>query len=209
MNTRKIKETLKYQVFHHSCIPVHYSDELHLSILKREAQAFNEKNPSCDSVAQYNYVILPSGRVENLVPAGIYTAHCGLNTGEGKINNDNSISICVSANLDREKMTDLQWKALINEARYQGEHRGLKPARHKDIVATSCPGRNFPYSKLLKEMKVKKLYDDVDEKRWSYPAIEYVSRAGIMTGDEYGFRPKDPVTREELAQVIYNLERKK
>ena len=54
-----------------------------------------------------------------------------------------------------------------------------------------------------------KLYDDVDEKRWSYPAIDYVTRAGIMAGDENGFRPRDPITREEVAQVIFNLERKK
>ena len=59
-------------------------------------------------------------------------------------------------------------------------------------------------------MTTKPLYDDVDPKRWSYPAIDYVTRAGLMTGDgDDKFRPTEPCTREELAAVVYNMERKK
>jgi len=209
MNTRKIKEKLQYIVLHHSYIPIGYDDNTHINILEKESAAFNKRNPTCDSALFYHYVILPSGNVLNRVPAGIYAAHCGKNSGDyGKINNDNSIAICVSARLDQEKMTDAQWKSLVNEVKYQSEKHNLKIVKHSDVVFTACPGRNFPFKRLLKEIKMK-LYDDVDEKRWSYPAIDYVTRAGIMAGDENGFRPRDPITREEVAQVIFNLERKK
>ena len=209
MNTRKIKEKLQYIVLHHSYIPTNYDDSTHINILEKESAAFNQRNPTCDSALFYHYVILPSGNVLNRVPAGIYAAHCGKNSGDyGKINNDNSIAICVSARLDQEFMTDAQWLSLVNEVKYQSKLLNLKIVKHSDVVATACPGKNFPFKRLLKEIKMK-LYDDVDEKHWSYPAIDYVTRAGIMAGDENGFRPQDPITREEVAQVIFNLERKK
>ena len=217
MNTRKIKEKLQYIVLHHSYIPIGYDDSTHINILEKESAAFNKRNPTCDSALFYHYVILPSGNVLHRVPAGIYAAHCGKNSGDyGKINNDNSIAICVSARLDQEKMTDAQWKSLVNEVKYQSEKHNLKIVKHSDVVSTACPGKNFPFKQLLKEIKmekkpiIKKLYPDVDEKRWSYEAIEYVTKAGLMVGDENDmFHPYEPCTREELAAVIYNLERKK
>lgn len=42
---------------------------------------------------------------------------------------------------------------------------------------------------------------------WADAAIEYVKSKGYMSGDADGkFRPRDTLTREELAQVIYNKE---
>ena len=42
--------------------------------------------------------------------------------------------------------------------------------------------------------------------RWSEPAIRQVIDRGIMTGDPDGsFRPRDPVTREELAAVAARI----
>ena len=205
MNSRKIKDKLEYIVLHHSCIPVRYSDDTHLTILQKEVQSLY---PAYDFGGLYHYVILPSGKVYNLVPAGIYAPHCGLNSGEWRITNDNSISICVSADLSKETMTNEQWEALLNEVKYQSKKHNLQIVRHKDVVATDCPGKNFPYNRLIQEVKMPKLYKDVDESRWSYPAIEYVTRAGIMAGDEKGFRPTEPCTREELAQVILNLQKR-
>jgi hypothetical protein len=171
--------------------------------------------PKYDFGGLYHYVVLPSGNMYNPVPVGIYAPHCGLNIGEGPINNDNSIAIAVSGNLMHETLTEKMYQTLLNEVKYQSKHYGLNIVGHHDVVSTACPGANFPMDRLLadlrkpdKEEPMQKLYPDVDESRWSYPAIDYVTRAGIMAGDENGFRPSEPCTREELAQVIYNLQKR-
>jgi hypothetical protein len=52
-------------------------------------------------------------------------------------------------------------------------------------------------------------YKDVDEYRWSYDAIKFVSDEGIMKGTKVdSFEPAKAVTREELATVIYRLMKK-
>ena len=40
---------------------------------------------------------------------------------------------------------------------------------------------------------------------WAKDAVDQVTKLGIMVGDGEYFRPRDNVTREELAQVIANL----
>ncbi len=40
---------------------------------------------------------------------------------------------------------------------------------------------------------------------WARKAVEHIKETGNMVGDERGnFRPQSPVTRQELAQVLYN-----
>ena len=40
---------------------------------------------------------------------------------------------------------------------------------------------------------------------WAEKAVEHVKETGAMVGDSNGkFRPHSPVTRQELAQVLYN-----
>jgi hypothetical protein len=59
-------------------------------------------------------------------------------------------------------------------------------------------------------------FKDVEETRWSAKAIEYVTDKGYFKGfddDRDGdidtFKPSNPLTREELAQVLYNYDLKK
>lgn len=50
-------------------------------------------------------------------------------------------------------------------------------------------------------------YVDEDEiSTWARPAVSEVTGAGLMLGDDQGrFRPRDPVTRQELAVVLDRL----
>jgi hypothetical protein len=112
-----------------------------------------------------------------------------------------------------EVLSEKEYQTLLNEVKYQSEKYNLKIVGHHDVLATACPGANFPMDRLLadirkpdKEDDLKpKLYPDVDPNRWSYEAIAYLKKLDIMKGDEHGFRPTDPCTREEVAAVIYNL----
>lgn len=61
--------------------------------------------------------------------------------------------------------------------------------------------------KTIKELL--KLFKDVDKNHWAYEAIKYVKEKRIMNGHTDGtFRPDAPVTRAELATVIYNMNKK-
>lgn len=52
-------------------------------------------------------------------------------------------------------------------------------------------------------------FEDVDESKWSFKAIDYVSDKGYMTGYEDGtFKPEKKLTREEMAQILYNIDHK-
>lgn len=54
--------------------------------------------------------------------------------------------------------------------------------------------------------KREKERDNSKQQAWSDEAIKYVKKEGIMKGYEDGsFKPNKPVTRAELAQVLYNL----
>lgn len=45
---------------------------------------------------------------------------------------------------------------------------------------------------------------------WAEKAVEHVKSTGVMVGDGNGkFRPQSPVSRQELAQVLYNLGKQK
>lgn len=63
--------------------------------------------------------------------------------------------------------------------------------------------------------EIKKYFSANDEKdvsSWAKKAVEWAMNNGIMNGDEFGniekFRPKALITREEVAQTIYNIFRK-
>lgn len=44
------------------------------------------------------------------------------------------------------------------------------------------------------------------ESEWAKKAVAYCRENGIMVGDENGnFKPQSPITRQEAAQVVYNL----
>lgn len=208
MNTRKIKGKIEYIVIHHACIPQTYTDGTCERILVEEAK----KLFGSDFGGLYNYTILPSGTSKQLVPPGFYAPHCGFNQGEGStISNDNSIGISVCAKMDTEKtLKPAIMSGLVNEVKWLMKQHHIPVERvkkHSDIVATNCPGTFFPWTEFISKLKEDKmkLYPDVDEKRWSFQAIEYLTKLKIMTGDEKGFRPTEPCTREELAQVIYNV----
>lgn len=80
----------------------------------------------------------------------------------------------------------------------------------------------LPYNYPIKEMlvvtdeinryeeEVKRLYKDGEQiAKWAMEAVTECNKLGLMSGDKTGnFRPKDNLTREEAAQLIYNLYRK-
>ena len=94
----------------------------------------------------------------------------GIHNNEGKYNNSNSIGIAFVGNFENEEPTQTQLdtlKQLINEI--IGLYGDLPIYGHKDMKATSCPGKNL-YNK-LKDIKKKEQESEVkmnpyDDKVW-------------------------------------------
>lgn len=132
--------------------------------------------------------------------------------------------ICV-----RNGIPKLMWKAnksLIGQVNQQNI------TVHRWFDYKSCPG-DYIYNRLgqiaaesnkkIEEMRdltksetialFNQLYAQKEAERskkavsaWAQPAVDYCKQRGIMVGDKDGnFRPADPVSRQEMAQVLKNI----
>lgn len=85
-------------------------------------------------------------------------------------------------------------------------------AEQKAVAVAICKGICSYLGITYKPEKVQKtkFKDENKMSPWAVDAIKKVSELGIMNGDTSGkFRPKDNITREEIAVVIANLLDKK
>jgi hypothetical protein len=153
-------------------------------------------------VCDYHYGVGPTGIIFNGQPPTTPSWHCGIDAI-----NVESLAVACIGNFEEKPMGIQQEEALIKlvvglKAKYPQAFIKL----HKEIVATACPGRFFPARKVIDAVYQKKVFTDLSESHPFYKAIVEVAKLGWMRGDSEGtFRPNDPVTRGELAQVIYNL----
>lgn len=76
---------------------------------------------------------------------------------------------------------------------------------------------NYPIQEMLVvtdevnryEEEVRKMYKDADQvAKWAMEAVTECNELGLMSGDGVNFRPKDTLTREEAAQLMYNMYKK-
>lgn len=102
------------------------------------------------SGAGYHFLVRKDGTVEAGRPIDTIGAHC---TGQ----NSDSIGICFEGNFEQEKMSDLQLQTGRELIAYiKGIYGDIQVTEHKDFMATSCPGKNFPFEELIKVETTKK-----------------------------------------------------
>ncbi len=78
------------------------------------------------------------GRKEDTVGAHAY----GSNT--------TSIGICAEGNFETDIMSDVQKNSIIELVNYLKSKYGIsKVIRHKDVNATACPGKNYPFDEIV------------------------------------------------------------
>ena len=103
------------------------------------------------SGAGYNELIRKDGNVYIL--RGDYVgAHCADNI---KNYNDVSYGICCEGDFDKETpMSPLQYNSLVERIKYnQMRMKNATLIPHRQLTATSCPGKNFPWKDLIAEFK--------------------------------------------------------
>lgn len=82
------------------------------------------------------------GRAENLVGAHV-AGH-----------NSDSIGICFEGNFETETMGEAQKNAGAELVEYLKKKYSISiVVRHKDLAATACPGKNFPFEEILHGVK--------------------------------------------------------
>lgn len=152
----------------------------------------------------YNYFITFDGRIYEGRGRNVGAHAQGYNT--------NTLGVCFQGNFDQQQMTDAQVKAGAWLIAQLIKNEGLTindVIGHRDINATSCPGKNFRMNDLKQAIleilnpKTKKEEVKVSQNQsvsdWAKDAQKWVKQKGISDG----LRPKDPVTREELWTMLW------
>lgn len=84
------------------------------------------------------------GRQEDTVGAHAYGA------------NSTSIGICAEGNFETDIMPEVQKQSIKEVVAYvKGKYNIAKVIRHKDVNATACPGKNYPFDEIASATNVK------------------------------------------------------
>ena len=90
----------------------------------------------------YHFVVRKNGTIERGRPEKYVGAHA---TGA----NSDSIGICFEGNFESETMGSAQKNAGKELVAWLKSKYGISTVqRHKDVGATSCPGKNFPFAEI-------------------------------------------------------------
>lgn len=113
--------------------------------------------------------------------------------------NHNSIGICAEGNFELEAMSDAQrdaLHALVLDVRTR--YPDTQTVRHRDLAATACPGKNYPFDFIAKEGEnvTNPVYvnrDDVKEQApWGLATFDKLVKMGYLEGE---------------AEDVYNISR--
>jgi N-acetyl-anhydromuramyl-L-alanine amidase AmpD len=132
----------------------------------------------------YHFVIRANGAIERGRPEWAIGAHAG------PAGNGDSIGIVLTGNFETGKPTAAQMDSLVWLLKeYLFPRYGAKPViGHKDVMATACPGRNFPWDELRKRLEddemVYKTLNDVPD--WGRPLIKKLMDRKSLLGDGKG-----------------------
>lgn len=87
----------------------------------------------------YQFYIRKDGSIYRGRPIDTVGAHC---IGKNSV----SVGICFEGNFENEKMSDAQINAGRELVSYlKSIYPKAEVKRHKDLYATACPGKNFPF----------------------------------------------------------------
>lgn len=68
--------------------------------------------------------------------------------------NATKIGICAEGNFEKETMSDAQKNAIIELLSYlRGKYGNQKVYGHRDLDATACPGKNYPFNEIVNGKK--------------------------------------------------------
>lgn len=102
------------------------------------------------SKAEYHYIVARNGRLIKCADDITLLGHCG------SVRNYDTIGICCEGNLLIQQLTQAQYSTLVMLATTLVRQYNINPSQllmHKNVMATACPGLNFPHEKLISDVK--------------------------------------------------------
>ena len=133
----------------------------------------------------YQYYVRKDGSVYRGRPENMAGAHC-------PSVNSTSIGICAEGNFNEENMSEVQKQAIIELVKDIKSRYNIKWIKgHREILATSCPGANFP----LEEIK-----NAVESEKEAQITKSIVDLANEVIAGEYGVGE----ARKQALGSLYN-----
>lgn len=131
----------------------------------------------------YHFVIRANGAIERGRPEWAIGSH------SGPAGNGDSIGIVLTGNFEIGAPSTAQMIALaklIKELR--SRYGNLAVIGHRDVMATACPGKNFPWADLRQRLEdeemIYKTLNDVPD--WGKPLVKKLMDRGSLKGEGNG-----------------------
>ena len=131
----------------------------------------------------YHFVIRANGMIERGRPENTIGSH------SGPQGNGDSIGVVLTGNFEIGAPATAQITALASLIKdLRGRYGNLAVIGHKDVMATACPGKNFPWDELRKRLEdeemIYKTLNDVPE--WGRPLVKKLIDRGSLKGEGNG-----------------------
>lgn len=143
----------------------------------------------------YHLVIREDGSIERGRPINSIGAHSGVK------GNSDSIGIVLTGNFETEHPTAAQLDSLVWVIKeyLKPRYGNIDILGHKDVMATACPGKNFPWVELRKRLEVKTVDD-----QWK-TALFIEAAENKLIDLNMGHKPDDYATKWFVVAVALNL----
>ena len=135
LNKRK---STKRAIIHHSASPDVFASTIHGWHLNQKWSGIG-----------YHFVIRSGGAIERGRPENTIGAHAG------PAGNVDSIGVVLTGNFEYDKPTEAQLDSLVwlITQYLEPKYGKLQVIGHKDVMATACPGKNFPWEELRERLE--------------------------------------------------------
>jgi N-acetyl-anhydromuramyl-L-alanine amidase AmpD len=117
-----------------------------------------------------------------------------------------SIGICFEGNFELESMTAAQIKVgqeLVADIKRR--YPNIIIGKHSQYNSTACPGKHFPYDEIVSPPVETVSEDSNEPDSWAKSAWEWAKAKGYLDGT----RPRDNITRQEVAIILQRMENMK
>lgn len=136
----------------------------------------------------YHYYVRKDGTKYKGRPENMAGAHCpGVNS--------TSIGICAEGNFNEETMSEVQKQAIIELVKDIKSRYDIKWIKgHREILATSCPGANFPLE------EIKNAVENIEDEEIPQTTKSIVDLANEVIAGKYGVGAE----RKQALGSLYN-----
>ena len=132
----EVRKSTNRIVLHHAAASICDAKTIHTWHLKRGFSGIG-----------YHFLVRKDGTIERGRAENLVGAHVAWHNGD-------SIGICFEGNFETETMGEAQKNAGVELVEYLKQKYSISTVvRHKDLAATACPGKNFPFEEILQGVK--------------------------------------------------------